>query len=67
MDDKARLLKTGLVFILIGLLLAGGLFPVFNYRVAAEDLPLGEGPSLPVSPDECVPDEIIVKFKAGIR
>jgi len=67
MDDKARVLKAGFVILLVGLLLAGGFFPVFNYRVAADDLPLGEGPPLPTAPDEYVPDEIIVKFKEGVH
>ena len=66
MDEETRIIRTGLIFLLTLILLAGGVFSLPQYEAAADDLPLEEGPLLPPGPEEYVPDQIIVKFKEGL-
>ena len=67
MYHKGSLVKAGLIVLITLVLLAGGLVSLPPHYVAADDLPLKEGPPLPSGPEEeYVPDQIIVKFKEGI-
>lgn len=64
---KGTSIRTLLIVLLTLSVLAGGFLSPSTYPVAADDLPLREESPVPsASADDYVPDEIIVKFKAGI-